>query len=80
MHKQKFNMMQWFICILVKVFLIFKHDQSHVMISNSHQTLRSTPFSLFTYLGITFSMAQQCKKWKDFFSLAAYLEAASEVW
>jgi hypothetical protein len=46
-------MMQWFICILVKVFLIFKHDQSHVMISNSHQTLRSTLFPLFTYLGIT---------------------------
>jgi hypothetical protein len=36
-----------------KDLLIFKHDQSHVMISNGHQTLRSTLFSLFTYLGIT---------------------------
>jgi hypothetical protein len=45
--------MQWFTCVLVKVFLIFKHDQSHVMMSNSHQTLRSTLFPLFTYLGIT---------------------------
>jgi hypothetical protein len=53
MHKQKSNMMQWFIRVLVKVFLIFKHDQSHVMMSNSHQTLRSTIFPLFTYLGIT---------------------------
>jgi hypothetical protein len=25
-------------------------------------------------------MAQQCKKWKGFFSIAANLEAASEVW
>jgi hypothetical protein len=38
---------------LSKVLLIFKHDQSHVMIGNCHQTLRSTLFSLFTYLGIT---------------------------
>jgi hypothetical protein len=49
-------MMQWFIRVLVKVFLIFKHDQSHVMMSNSHQTLRSTLFPLFTYLGITSSL------------------------
>jgi hypothetical protein len=38
---------------LGKVLLIYKHDQSHVMIDNGHQTLRSTLFSLFTYLGIT---------------------------
>jgi hypothetical protein len=25
-------------------------------------------------------MAQQCKKWKGFFSIAANLEAASDVW
>jgi hypothetical protein len=25
-------------------------------------------------------MAQQCKKWKDFFSIAANLEAASDVY
>lgn len=36
-----------------KDLLILKHDQSHVMISNGQQTLRSTLFSLFTYLCIT---------------------------
>jgi hypothetical protein len=29
-------MMPWFIC-LSKVLLMFKHDQSHVMIGNGHQ-------------------------------------------
>ena len=38
---------------LSKDLLIFKHDQSHVMINNGHQILRSTLFSWFTYLGIT---------------------------
>jgi integral membrane sensor domain MASE1 len=38
---------------LINVLLIFEHDQSHVMIVNGHQTLRSTLFSLFTHLDIT---------------------------
>jgi hypothetical protein len=38
---------------LSNVLLIFEHDQSHVMIVNGHQTLRSTLFSLFTHLDIT---------------------------
>jgi hypothetical protein len=38
---------------LSKDLLIFRHDQSHVIVSNGHQTLGSTLFSLFTYLGIT---------------------------
>ena len=38
---------------LSKDLLISKHGQSHVMINNGHQTLRSTLFSWFTYLGIT---------------------------
>jgi hypothetical protein len=34
---------------------------------------------LSIHFGWSLSMAQQCKKWKGFFSIAANLEAASDV-
>jgi hypothetical protein len=54
MHKQqKLQHDAMLYLCLSEVLLMFKHDQSHVMIGNGHQTLGSTLFPGFTYLGIT---------------------------
>jgi hypothetical protein len=42
-----------YLCFSKDLLIIFLPDESHVMISNGHQTLRSTLIPLFTYLGIT---------------------------
>jgi hypothetical protein len=42
-----------YLCFSKDLLIIFLPDQSHVMISNGYQTLRSTLTPLFTYLGIT---------------------------
>jgi hypothetical protein len=42
-----------YLCFSKDLLIIFLPDQSHVMICNGHQTLRSTLIPLFTYLGIT---------------------------
>jgi hypothetical protein len=57
MHKQKSNMMQWFICALVMndLLIFFYHDQAHVMMIEmySHSKATIPPFTLPYNLGIT---------------------------
>jgi hypothetical protein len=43
-------MMQWFICVLVKIYLLFfKHDQSHVMINRDTHIYKGKIISLLLY-------------------------------
>ena len=56
MHKQKSNMMQWFICVLLRIYYFFLHEWSHVMITRgTHTYIKETisPFILPYKVGIT---------------------------